>query len=213
MGTSTVHEDVQGVNSMIIIPELKKVVLCPPKTASTSLVAAVKKAHPKAFIPYRHGEAGMIPIGYDTWAKVGLVRDPVDRLYSLYCYLRDFDHPNCSIHSHRMRGSVHGVTFSDWVLNNKDIFSYGFTGASIPSPYYLTSMAMPENRKPQTLTLRPDLGTKVWLFEDLTSFAESLGVELPSKTPTTAPRIRAAARRTVAFYFKPDYDLIAELTA
>ncbi len=197
---------------MIIIPELEKIVLCPPKTASTTLRKAITDKYSQSFVLYTHGEANMIPPGYDSWEKVGLIRDPLDRLYSLYRYCMNFDHPNCSLHSFRMRDSVqsaHG--FADWILENKEIFSYGFTGRSIQSPRYLTLCAMPETRKPQTLTLRPDLGTKVWFFEDIKAFGEMLGLKLEDKTPKTAPRIRSAARRHMDFYFESDYKLIREL--
>ena len=199
---------------MILIPELKKVVLCPPKTASTTLRKAIEAEYPKAMVLYCHGEANMIPPGYDSWEKVGLIRNPLDRLFSLYSYCRDFSHPNCALHSLRMRDSVQqAYNFSDWILENSTLFSFGFTGASIPSPRYLTGCTMPETRKPQTLTLRPDLGTKVWLFEDIVNFSEMLGLDLAVRDtpPSKAPHIRKAAQRHMDFYFESDYKLIGEL--
>ncbi len=48
---------------MIIIPELTTVVVCPPRTGSTSLKDAILERYTEAFMLYRHMEANQIPMG------------------------------------------------------------------------------------------------------------------------------------------------------
>lgn len=197
---------------MILIPELEKIILMPPKTGSTALKDAILKKYPLAFVLYRHGEANMIPHGYDTWEKLGLIRDPLDRLYSLFCYLETFGHQSCELHADRMRDSVSGVHFSKWLLDNNEVFSYGFVGPSIVTPYYLVSCQIPETRKSQLMTLRPDLGTHIVPFEHIAGFADKLGITLNRCVSRVAPAITIGAQEHMRYYFKDDYETHARLT-
>ncbi|MBL3684559.1 hypothetical protein F2981_16960 [Sinorhizobium meliloti] len=43
--------------------------------------------YPRSTLIYRHMEADGVPAGYDRWRKVGVVRHPVERLWSLYKFL------------------------------------------------------------------------------------------------------------------------------
>ena len=70
---------------------------------------------------YRHMEADGVPHGYDRWRKVGVVRNPVDRLWSLYKYLQRFGLDWCAEHDEtytaRMRASVE-QPFEQWLIGN-----------------------------------------------------------------------------------------------
>lgn len=72
---------------MLIIPELRTVVLQPPRTGTTSVRDAVLEKYPLSFMLYRHMEASGIPKGYDRWRRVCQIRNPVERLISVYKYM------------------------------------------------------------------------------------------------------------------------------
>lgn len=72
---------------MILIPNLKVVLILVPRTGSGSLKRAVLNQYPDALLLYRHMEADGVPQGYDRWQKVGVLRNPQDRLWSLYKFL------------------------------------------------------------------------------------------------------------------------------
>ena len=165
---------------MIIIPEIETVVILVPRTGTTSLIKAIKERYPEAMRLYRHMEADGIPSGYDAWAKVGVVRDPVERLWSLYKYLQTFDGPYPAEYIAEQRESVNRP-FSDWILNNETPFThpYDSSGNGKFYPKYMIRHNLPENRKSQRIYLRPDLGTEVYRFNNLSVLATRLDVILP----------------------------------
>ena len=73
---------------MIIIPEKELVLITPPRTGSTSLSDQIAQKYPMSFRPYRHMEADGVPFGYDRWRRVGVFREPVARLWSVYHYCK-----------------------------------------------------------------------------------------------------------------------------
>ena len=91
---------------MILIPEIETVVILVPRTGTTSLIKAIKERYPEAIRLYRHMEADGIPAGYDAWDKVGVARDPVERLWSLYKYLQTFGGPYPAEYIAKQRESV-----------------------------------------------------------------------------------------------------------
>lgn len=164
---------------MILIPEIKTVVILVPRTGSGSLRRAVANTYPRSMLIYRHMEADGVPQGYDRWRKVGLVRHPTERLWSLYKFLRDFDGDHDKAYIQSMRTSVQ-MPFSDWIVGNQTPFTtpYDSAGFSRFFPAYTVRHPLPENRKSQFMYLRPDLGTEVYQFTNLVKFGEALGLRL-----------------------------------
>ncbi len=166
---------------MLIIPELETVVILVPRTGTGSFYRAVLKKYPKAFMPYRHMEASGVLPGYDRWRRVGVVRHPVDRLWSMYKFCKTFgitDDDEWPDYGKRIRESV-DRGFDDWVLNNDEIFS-GPGHIDAPNvfiPRFHVNYQIPENRKSQFIYLRPDLGTEVWRFDQMHTLAKRLGVD------------------------------------
>ena len=73
---------------MILIPEIETIVILVPRTGSGSLKRAILKTYSKAHVLYRHMEADGVPHGYDRWRRVGVARNPLDRLWSLYKFCK-----------------------------------------------------------------------------------------------------------------------------
>lgn len=168
---------------MILVPEIQAIVLLVPKAASGSIYRAVKARYPKAIHLYRHMEADGVPAGYDRWQKVGVVREPVARLWSLYKFLKDFrnsyaDTPG-GIYEKTMRASVE-MPFSEWILENRIPFTtpYSSEGSERFHPFFTVRHAVPENRKSQFVYLRPDLGTKVYRHDELADLESRLDIRL-----------------------------------
>ena len=165
---------------MILIPELKTVVILVPRTGSGTIKRAVLAAYPAAMPVYRHMEADGVPAGYDRWAKIGVVREPVARLWSLYKFCTDnVRNQQFPSYGDRILKSV-ARPFSDWIVNNEIVFTdpHGSEGGLEFYPQYNVRHAVPENRKSQFLTLRPDLGTEVYRFDDLDLVARRLALDL-----------------------------------
>jgi len=166
---------------MIIVPELQTVVILTPRTGTRSLKNALLATYPQAFLLYRHMEADGVPHGYDRWKKVGVVRDPVARLWSLYKYLKRFGLDWCAEHDETytasMRRSVQ-CSFEDWLIGNELPFTQPYDSAGLGRffPAYACRHPLPENRKSQFMYLRPDLGTEIWPYELSTVLHSELGV-------------------------------------
>ncbi len=197
---------------MILVPELETVIILVPRTGSGSLRRAIASTYPRSKLIYRHMEA-VVPAGYDRWKKVGVVRQPVKRLWSLYKFLRSFsgDHDEAYIAS--MRASV-DVSFSDWLLNNKTPFTSPYDSAGFGRywPEYTVRHPVPENRKSQFMYLRPDLGTEILQFRDLASIANRFGVELSHHNGTDGeamPPLTDEARAHCDRVFAWDYTVAA----
>lgn len=194
---------------MIIVPELETVVILTPRTGTRSLKNALLAKYPQAFMLYRHMEADGVPHGYDRWPKVGVVRDPVDRLWSLYKYLARFGLDWCQEHDEtytaKMRASVE-VPFEEWLLHNEQVFTSPYDSAGLGRffPAYACRHPVPENRKSQFVYLRPDLGTRIFHFDDLWMLFEALGVEPGHQNGTgdeAAPQLTAAGLEYVHRWF------------
>lgn len=162
---------------MILVPEIETVVILVPRTGSGSLKLALMAQYPQALPIYRHMEADGVPGGYDRWRRVGVVRHPVERLWSLYKFLRRFDGPYHEAYIAEMRASV-ASPFCDWLVENQTVFTSPYDSAGLGRfwPKYSVRHPLPETRKSQFLYLRPDLGTEVWTYDDLPELWASLGV-------------------------------------
>lgn len=194
---------------MIIIPEIETVVILVPRTGSGSLRRAIAETYPKSMLIYRHMEADGVPLGYDRWRRVGIVRHPLARLWSCYKFLSNFGGDHDPAYIAAMRASVERP-FSDWILNNEVVFTspYDRAGLNRYWPVFTVRHPIPENRKSQWLYLRPDLGTETYAFDHLNGFAQMLGVGLGRTNVTAAdhaPQISDEAASYMARVFEWDY--------
>lgn len=201
---------------MIIIPELHTIMVCPPRTASTSFKKAILEKHPKSFMLYRHMEANHIPIGYDSWRKIGIVRHPVDRLWSLFNYCKGINIGRNKKHNPEWREDnlVKPYTeFTTWLLHNEKVFSNSYFSNTI-SAQYATSVMLPETKKSQWHTLRPDLGTQVYTFDQRNAVANILGIELDVRHNASdsgrPPELCLAEKEHIDKYFEWDLSFFEE---
>lgn len=144
---------------MVIIPELKTIVILVPRTATTSLRIAIQSKYKKSMLLYRHMEADGIPIGYECWDKVGVIRHPVERLFSLYKLLKQIQKIN--------------ISFNEWLINNNKPFLEKYT-----DPFYRVNHPIPDNKKSQYVYLRPDLGTDIFKFNCLELLEKRLKINM-----------------------------------
>lgn len=163
---------------MLIVPELHAIFILPPRTGSDTLCLELMRMYPNAFLLYRHGEADMVPRGYENWRKVGFVRHPLARLWSLYKYcaiLADRDNVIDELKAEvdRVAKSVQDKSFEEWVLTNEELFLPADSGL----PLLTQNHHVPETRKSQEIYLRPDLGTVILRFQDLAEHMAAWGLD------------------------------------
>lgn len=194
---------------MILIPELQIVVILVPRTGSGSLRRAVAARYPQSMLIYRHMEADGVPQGYDRWQKVGVVRHPVHRLWSLYKFLSDFNSKTHDpAYTAAMRNSVR-APFSEWIVHNETVFTspYDRGGRGRFYPDFTVRHPVPENQKSQFVYLRPDLGTKISHYTRVDQLYALLDVD-PGRVNTTRseppPELSAEAQEHVARWFAWD---------
>lgn len=195
---------------MILIPELEVVMLLTPKVASGSIRRAIADRYPRSMLIYRHMEADGVPQGYDRWQKIGVVREPISRLWSLYKFLANFEGAHEPEYLAAQRASVH-MPFSDWIAGNQLVFTYPYdtAGSDRFFPRYTVRHPLPENRKSQFVYLRPDLGTKIYRYDELEALEHRLDIELSGyntnkSAPGPAPELSAEARDHMARFFAWD---------
>lgn len=202
---------------MYIIPEISTVLILTPRTGSGSLRRAVAKKYPGAMLLYRHMEADGLPGGYDRWRKLGVVRQPVERLWSLYKFLQRFDGDHDPDYIAAQRKSV-ARPFEEWLVENQTVFTSPYDSAGLGRfwPQYTVRHPLPENRKSQFLTLRPDLGTEVYRYGEVWRLARDLGLELERHNATESapvPQLGPTARQHVERVFAWDLGVFGELRA
>lgn len=176
---------------MIIVPEIETVVILTPRTGTTALKDAVLATYPRAMQIYRHMEADGVPQGYDRWPKVGIVRDPVDRLWSLYKYLQRFGTDYATHHDEAFTASQRQSVarpFDQWLVENEVVFTapYDRSGLGRFFPAYAVRHPLPENRKSQFVYLRPDLGTEIYRYDEAFALFNRLGVSPGRSNMTSA---------------------------
>lgn len=197
---------------MILIPELETVVILVPRTASGSLRRAIAERYPRSMLIYRHMEADGVPHGYDRWPKIGVLRHPTERLWSLYKFLRNFGGNHDPAYIESMRSSAQ-MEFSEWIVSNEIPFTspYDSAGEGRFFPQFTVRHHIPENRKSQFFYLRPDLGTAIHRFERISDLALALDVSLckTNETETDAvPELSVAASAHMAAWFRWDFEMI-----
>lgn len=205
---------------MILIPEIETVVILVPRTGSKALRLAIEARYPRSMRIYRHMEADGVPAGYDRWQRVGVVRDPVDRLWSLYRYLKWMGGRADGLgkwepaYVERQRQSA-ALPFDRWLIENQTVFTSPYDSAQGDRfyPGFTVRHALPENRKSQFIYLRPDLGTKVWRYSDLAQLHASLDIQPGRENCNAAepiPTLSEEAERHIHRFFAWD---IAAVTA
>lgn len=159
---------------------------------------------------YRHMEADGVPQAYDRWERVGVVRNPIDRMWSLYKFLGSISGSYDPDYIAAMKTSVNR-SFESWLLHNEVTFNSmyppGCQGRFFPE--YAVRHPMPENRKSQFIHLRPDLGTSVYRFDELDEFADRLGIHLDKHNSTgfePIPDLRVSTHLYMEKMFGWDYD-------
>jgi hypothetical protein len=170
---------------MILVPEIETIVILVPRTGSGSLRRAIAHTYPKSILLYRHMEADGVPAGYDRWRKIGVVREPIDRLWSLYKFLREFGGSHDPAYIAAMRESV-SCSFDTWIRCNQIPFTtpYDAAGRGRFFPLYTVRHPLPENQKSQFMYLRPDLGTCIYRYDEIGVMAAALGIGLGQENAT-----------------------------
>lgn len=192
---------------MLIVPELKTVFILVPRTGSGSLYREMRRVYPRAMLLYRHMEAEGTPYGYDRWTRVGFVRHPLMRLWSLYCFMRRFaggaevQGGAASADAERCRRQV-DCDFETWLLNNKEPWTvpYDLSGDGDWWPVLARKNGLPENLRSQWTYLRPDLGTTVLKFERLRQYMWDWGLNPDMNANMTSkplPPVSAAITRHI----------------
>lgn len=183
---------------MIIIPEIERVVILTPRTSSGTVRRLIAQTYPQSIALYRHMEADGVPDGYENWPRMGVVREPRERMWSMYKFLRHNIGgasrkdalANGDLWLHEQVQSAQ-VSFRRWLLHRQVNFSTPHRPSADRSfaPFYTVKHSLPEQRKSQFITLRPDLGTLYYYFEHLPVFYKDLGLAVPAhatnKTPAT----------------------------
>lgn len=195
---------------MLIIPELHAVFIFPPRTGSDTLCVELMRAHPNAFLPYRHMEADGLPVGYDSWRRVGFVRHPLARLWSLFKYCSILSDQECvaelAPQVRRVVESVAGKSFEQWLVKNEEPFLPLDSG--IPLLTQLHPKA--ETRKSQWEYLRPDLGTVILKFQDLPTHMAAWGLDATKRNGHTpqpeVPKVGKRAMKHLRHHFAWDFD-------
>lgn len=206
---------------MIIVPELETVFILVPRTGSGSLYRELRRVYPRSMLLYRHMEADGVPQGYDRWKRVGFVRHPLKRLWSLYNFMRSFKGGSLVQHDgdrQRIIAQVANRDFEDWLLNNAEPWTVPFdlTGQGAYWPVLERSHPAPENKLSQWAYLRPDLGTVVYKFETLPRRMLNWGLNPETKAnvvgsgqPWTSAAINLHMHKFCAWDMEQDCDINA----
>lgn len=201
---------------MIIIPEREVVIITPPRTASSSLLAACKEQYPLTMSLYRHMEADGIPFGYEKWCRYGIVRDPRERLYSLYKYLEQL--PPDMQWNQELCGEAREMVFSQWLIDSRVPFTNPFWMDTRFNPRQQCLHPIPETRKSQWHYVRPDLGVTPivlgsWEWQQL---LEMLGLKdlkvLNSSRSLPSIGWGMAAEKHLNQYHRWDVDTVRSVT-
>jgi hypothetical protein len=148
---------------MLVIPELKKVVIMPPRSGSTALKAAVLDKYPLATCPHRHGEAVMfsrrmaqshLELTAQEYSFVYCLRDPVERLKSLWRYMQNVSrtrNPTAPAWWIRVQNRDADRPFSDWVMHSTSAFS---SPDNEQDTYHAVAFQMPAAHKSATQYLK-----------------------------------------------------------
>lgn len=153
---------------MIIVPEAQRVVILPPRTGTTALKAAIARIFPQSFLIYRHMEADGVPSGYDRWQRMGVVREPIDRLWSVYLYCKTLRSHFKSTWSEQRVFEMEEDTasgFREWLFHSTSVFATAYRPDGVfDNPRYMVGHPLPEPQKSQWIYLCPWLGTTIFPY-------------------------------------------------
>lgn len=201
---------------MIVIPELKKVVIMPPRSGSTSLKKTLLEVYKQAYCPHRHGEA-IMAFQYieGDWTFVYCLRDPVARLKSLWRYMQNVSpqrNPNAPPWWIREQNIDADKPFSDWVFESKSKFS---SPDHEGDTYHAVAWQMPAAHKSATQYLRgivsyPLQVLRAYNENDLAAVLHVVGVpRINSSTPSKwDDSVTADALSAIKMHHHMDYSLM-----
>lgn len=193
-----VHPHILSGDLMLIIPEHRAVLILPPRTGSTSIKEAVRARYPCAKSLYRHMERDSIPAAFRDWAVIGIVREPLARLHSLYRYMQRIPETSGEPGWRARIAADTRRPFEDWLLRSTEPFNDPSVTCG-RGDYYAVRHVMPITRKSQFAWLRPDLGPiEILNFEDIGALETRLDIRMPHRNASRAaprPPISAAARQ------------------
>jgi len=186
---------------MLVIPELKKVVIMPPRSGSTALKRTVLDTYKEAFSPWRHGEYMMYHVynymmdngKHKDYTPVYMLRHPVDRLVSLWRYMQDVSperNPRAPMSwINRVRKDA-SRPFSDWLFSSSEYFneSSATPGDGSPESYYCTYYQLPAVMKSADIFLRGAPATEIVPFGNRARYNSVLGIDIPEQKNASTPR-------------------------
>jgi hypothetical protein len=194
---------------MIVIPELQKVVIMPPRSGSTALKAALLGTYPLAYAPYRHGEWMMVNHLRDssvarTYTAVYPLRDPLQRMISLWRYMQDVS-PQRNPRApqewiDRVRADA-SRTFTHWLHTSNELFNESRASPNDGSPesYYCTWFSVPAARKDARYFLQDCPAFEMLRFGDVRDYKSMLGIEIPALDNASTFRDAVVSHRDTAF--------------
>ncbi len=174
---------------MFVIPELRKVVVMPPRSGSTSLRRALAAKYDFGWSPYRHAEVSMLKFvrqihpAVDDYGIVYILRDPMDRMISLWRYMQSVNRERNSRAPEEWINRVRtdaSRPFQDWLLNSTELFNESAAHPLDGSPqsHYCTAWNVPAAQKDARWFLRGAQPSSVEIcrFGDTRDYQKILGL-------------------------------------
>lgn len=205
-----------GVNlAMLIIPELKKVVIMPPRSGSTALKKQLLSTYPQAISLYRHGEDMMrqyAPWDVSSYTTTYILRNPVDRLVSLWRYMQDCSverNPRAPLSWINRVNADASRPFSHWLHTSTELFNESTAHPMYKSPesYYCTHFQVPAARKSAREFLYGAENIEIVRFGVRDDYWYLLGIEFPERANASTPRyvhVSADDMRFIEHYHHSD---------
>lgn len=177
---------------MLIIPELKKVVITPPRSGSTALRALIRDKYEHATSPFRHGEVAMLghcklveQVADGEWSIVYILRDPFQRMISLWRYMHDVSYTRNARAPKEWVDRINKDAdreFNDWLWNSTELFneSNAKPGDGSVESQYCTFFNVPATRKSAGEFLRyaPNRSVELVRFLNNEDYKRVLGIDM-----------------------------------
>lgn len=191
---------------MLLLPEVQSIFIFTPRTGSSTLAAELSERFPRSFLLYRHMESDGVPEGFTGWRRVGFVRHPLARLWSLFKFCATIEQDALAkifpAEAARVAASVKDKSFEEWVLTNEEPFLPKETGI----PFLYQRHHMPETQKSAVIYLRPDLGVvNILHFDKMAEHMKGMclnhEVKLGATPALPVPPMTPALRKHFKRYF------------
>lgn len=212
--------EIKGAELMIVIPEINAIYIRTPATEDGKFTSAIMRKYPLARPLYDHMETDGIPVEYKHYEKIGIVRDPISRLWDFYCSHRNDDASTFSLEIYGEGAKRYD--FEDWlVLNNACVHGHANPVMSRENGklYGFNEIIhqIPENKKSQYFYLMPTHGhpnmrmfsqekhsneIMIFPYTLLNNVAESLGITedvTPEDLYGPSPEIESALVKGTVF--------------